>query len=732
MQLKKTFSFFHLFLLFLLIVFYGVNNYIWLHLNRYPFVDDEAVHLISATRYMETLSRPGADMFSALAGVDKLYPPFFPFIASLFGLAFGGGAVSIILSNLLFLFGIFVCLYFIGLKMGDARLGLLAALILSLYPMIFQLGRMCMLETALTFTVVAAVTAMIYSDGFKRTKPSALFGLIFGLGVLTKQSYVVLIIGPLLLIAGVSLFKGSWQDRRRVAGNLLLSFVIGAAVASLWYVPNFKTMLPLAIAAATDSALVPYNIPVFSFWSFSFYLRSLVNEQILFFFFVLLLMATPVFFKRKKDEFFFLFLVWIIVTYLIRTFIGNKFLYYTVSCLPAVALVTACGIMNMKKDSLRKIIIWLIFIVGFAQYFLISYIHYGHVSLHMAFHTGTEKDKSRMLDIFLFPGTEILAGVKHFPRGGNFKRLELVNAILKGSRGIMPKIGVFGFDPNLENKKDPGKSVIMTKLDSYAGANFDGLNYYLLSQKISYKIFPLNSDLDMRVNFIVTPIELEKIDSADFKIPIRDFVPVEEFAMPDTSSVYLYRLSKVTPFILNYTPQLSPEYKMSSARIDIHSADMKFAFKDVKSNGVAQVAEWLPEKDWTKSWITQMELVSNMWQQLWIEFVPLESGDMYIQFRGSFYPDNESNHHEVYVDDVAIEGKGLKIVNGSFEEQNYLGSPLTWDLPVASSSQTTELARSGRCSVLIWHDSPLVKKIPVKAGVKYRLSAWFKPYNPVE
>ena len=36
-------------------------------------------------------------------------------------------------------------------------------------------------------------------------------------------------------------------------------------------------------------------------------------------------------------------------------------------------------------------------------------------------------------------------------------------------------------------------------------------------------------------------------------------------------------------------------------------------------------------------------------------------------------------------------------------------------------------ARSSKRSALIWHDEPIVQKVPVTAGKKYKISAWFKP-----
>lgn len=171
------------------------------------------------------------------------------------------------------------------------------------------------------------------------------------------------------------------------------------------------------------------------------------------------------------------------------------------------------------------------------------------------------------------------------------------------------------------------------------------------------------------------------------------------------------------------------EAKKVSGRIDVYSEDMRFILKDVKSNGQVQYATWSPKKqDQKKNWIAQMELTADDWQELWMEFMPAGSGFVYIVVRGSMYPDIQTDRHAVLVDDVAVTGEGAEIQDGGFEDLDTSGNPTGWGLPAASSSQVSNLSHSGKYSLIVWHDSPAVQKMAVKAGVKYRINAWFKPY----
>ncbi|MDD5155463.1 MAG: hypothetical protein PHF11_03145 [Candidatus Omnitrophica bacterium] len=168
--------------------------------------------------------------------------------------------------------------------------------------------------------------------------------------------------------------------------------------------------------------------------------------------------------------------------------------------------------------------------------------------------------------------------------------------------------------------------------------------------------------------------------------------------------------------------------KERSARIDIYSQDKQFDLTSINSNGKF----WSPGKTGQQSpwWITELGLNGkDKWQKLWIEFTPSDSGSVFIELRGSNFTDLKKNRHEVYFDEVVVEGKDAEINNGGFEKLDSKGNPAGWGY--ASSSKSGNInkneAHSGKYSVLVWHDSPVIQKVAVKAGNKYKISAWVKP-----
>jgi hypothetical protein len=91
-----------------------------------------------------------------------------------------------------------------------------------------------------------AVLAMIKTSGFSRPVASALAGLFAGIGVLTKETVVLFLVGPALIIgvrAVLRLRTAPNMRRLRVAGCMLLAAAVALAVSAPWYLTNLDTVL---------------------------------------------------------------------------------------------------------------------------------------------------------------------------------------------------------------------------------------------------------------------------------------------------------------------------------------------------------------------------------------------------------------------------------------------------------------------------------------------------------
>ncbi len=175
--------------------------------------------------------------------------------------------------------------------------------------------------------------------------------------------------------------------------------------------------------------------------------------------------------------------------------------------------------------------------------------------------------------------------------------------------------------------------------------------------------------------------------------------------------------------------------KDRSGRIDILSKDMEFELLDVNAGGTTNTkfshAHWLPVKDKKKYWFVEGG-VGFRWENIWLEFTAGASGYILVNIRGSYYDNIKKYHHDVWVDDCEV--VGTQVENGGFEMIAPHGKPAYWGWTGSKIRYSTDGSQSHteKCCVLIWHDIPLVQRIEVEKGKRYKVGAWFKAYTNIK
>lgn len=163
-------------------------------------------------------------------------------------------------------------------------------------------------------------------------------------------------------------------------------------------------------------------------------------------------------------------------------------------------------------------------------------------------------------------------------------------------------------------------------------------------------------------------------------------------------------------------------------RIDIRVEGSKFNLSYVKAGGTANnlqlsKADWLLSGDQEKHWFVEGNL-EEKWSNIYVEFISGGTGEISLEFRGGWFNDLAENHHDIWMTDIDFEGKGM--INSDFSKTDEDGNVVGWGGSKVFSDETKD-SRSNKRSVLIWHDEPVVQRIPVAAGKKYKVSVWFKP-----
>jgi 4-amino-4-deoxy-L-arabinose transferase-like glycosyltransferase len=238
-----------------LLLFHAVNNWIWLVKNVTWTGWDKARHLAQSLAYFHQFGQFSLQSLFAVMVGDPIRPPLFAASASLPYALFGRTADVATMVNVIYMAIALGATYGIGRRWGGTRLGLAATVLLAFLPMFYAMSRYFYLEFALTAMVALTVYLLLATEGFQKRKVSLAFGLSLGLGLLTKRTFAVFAVGPLVVaVLNAGLLPIAWERLKRrprlYLGKLALALVGGLALALLWYLPNRETVQTLILGDA--------------------------------------------------------------------------------------------------------------------------------------------------------------------------------------------------------------------------------------------------------------------------------------------------------------------------------------------------------------------------------------------------------------------------------------------------------------------------------------------------
>ncbi len=236
------------------VLFHAVNNWRWLTSNVTILGWDVPSHLGTSFIY-DSILHPFSlrTLFTAITWHPNRPPLFFLSTVPLYRL-FGVSTDVGTMVNVLYLAVLIGSVYGIGQRLGGRRVGLLAAFVVATLPMVYALSRFYYLELALTAMVALSIYLLLASERFENRAVSLLFGLSFGLGLLTKRTYLAFMLAPLCLVVARSDVLKSLVQRRQAGFRLdvkdaLLALALGLVLAAAWYLParEIASQLPLGV-----------------------------------------------------------------------------------------------------------------------------------------------------------------------------------------------------------------------------------------------------------------------------------------------------------------------------------------------------------------------------------------------------------------------------------------------------------------------------------------------------
>lgn len=350
-------------LLSLVLLLYGINIYYLTSLDFEPPKWDEAVHLRDSLVFFNVLSNPSQitpkvinDIINKseqypLLRPSGYYPPFTPMLTSIFYFIFGTSSKVAVMSNMIFLLISVFSIYKIGIILFNRKIALLASVLILLFPIILSNSIVYMLDLPLTAMVALGIFTLIKTNYFKNTRFSIISGIAFGLGILTKWTFLFFILGPL----SYSVLNAFYQERslenvtkkpfqlRKTIRNIILFSVASVVTFGPYYFPILPSLIKETIRYS--HGVVPHGqVSLLSFASILFYPVALWRDMITSYGLILFTIGTILLFVSRSSYKTFL-IIWTFVPYIIFTFIVQiKQPRYMMPWLVPISLIISHGI----------------------------------------------------------------------------------------------------------------------------------------------------------------------------------------------------------------------------------------------------------------------------------------------------------------------------------------------------------------------------------------------------
>jgi len=329
---------------------HAISNFVWLKIDTRPPFWDTAGHAITSIDLSQWLVM--TDLFTALKlwFTATVYPPLVYWLSGPLALLFWPTADVFVGIHAPFVGILIISTYGVAARFGGRKAGLLAAFIVSMYPLVYGLERHFLTDVPLVAMVALSSWLLIRSDGFERPGASVLCGVALGLGLLTKWAFVIFAGGPFFVAALAAVASRSGHRLR----NLGLALLVASLVAGPWYLVNLDSTLDF-FGRSSVYAQAEGDPAVGSLDSWLYYPRIFVTAQVLLPFAVLFALSLMLWLAKRRLCYESMFLLggWIVLPYLASSFFFNKDPRYTMPCLPAVAIITALGLLSIKPPPLK-------------------------------------------------------------------------------------------------------------------------------------------------------------------------------------------------------------------------------------------------------------------------------------------------------------------------------------------------------------------------------------------
>jgi 4-amino-4-deoxy-L-arabinose transferase-like glycosyltransferase len=292
---------------------------------------------------------------------------------------------GVLVNSAIFITILILSTYGIAKNLANKKAGILAAFIISVYPLIFNHLKIYMLDLPLTATVSLAVYFLIKSKLFSNYKYTLLFFASAALGLLIKSiNFLGMLAAPFLLVL-IKATKSAGNKTKKItvaaAGIAIIAIFtfpfLKLKIYEIWSRLTFCSWLNPTYSAPHGSvlALITHWLATslkFIFWS----IQEIFNNSLLPLFSIVFSLSLISFIRIKiKPLYKKIIYLWLIAPLLLlgALFYLPKDQRYLMPILPAMAIISAIAITKISHKKIRNLGITIIVIFGILQQLAISY-----------------------------------------------------------------------------------------------------------------------------------------------------------------------------------------------------------------------------------------------------------------------------------------------------------------------------------------------------------------------
>ena len=224
--------------------------------------------------------------------------------------------------------------YLIGKKLKNHKSGLMLSLLLSFTPVLNKLIARYMIDFAIISLLSFAYLMLLYSKKFSNTNYTLLFGLVSGIGMLTKWTFFFYLLVPIY-------FHLPKKFSFKIIKNLILGLFLSLIIFVPWYIANSDVVIPeLLFATKSQGDPSVWTIP-----GLLFYFKIIIKDYN----YLLVFFIASLFAKKKRQNY---LLINIAVIYLFFTYLDNKDYRYIVPMYLFISIYAAANLDFIKKINL--------------------------------------------------------------------------------------------------------------------------------------------------------------------------------------------------------------------------------------------------------------------------------------------------------------------------------------------------------------------------------------------